>query len=299
MKKLNKLSDIPTWFKINKYDKSSSFELKEWYGQISKRTYLYDRIVLDMEFYDMTNIDAITIWENLIKTNPIFENNDEFLKEMHKETDCIFTDGAQESIRDFSASDLKNINRALSFKSNDSQLGRYCKNEMANEIDLDLKTLLNLRETSIQLDIDIYSYIPSNAVALTANLEASDDQLINDFKSWLKLARTSFNSGVSEKLYTYIDFEDWCEYAILPYFDLATWAKLNGNEFTKELMAEILFPDALNPSDPLKKPFGSVSRVTRETKKRSAKVFNNNAVNAMCAQVRKMTKNSADFCLQK
>jgi hypothetical protein len=37
LKKLKSLKDIPTWFDISNYDNASSFELKEWYKQISER----------------------------------------------------------------------------------------------------------------------------------------------------------------------------------------------------------------------------------------------------------------------
>ena len=66
MKKLKKLSDIPAWFEISKYDKVSSLKLYEWYDQISKRQHLDNDIFLYMN----NDIDEIRAWENLIKSWP-------------------------------------------------------------------------------------------------------------------------------------------------------------------------------------------------------------------------------------
>ena len=70
MKKLKKLSDIPAWFEISRYDKVSSLTLYQWYYQISERQSLEEVIFLYME----SDIEAIGAWENRIKTNPIIEN---------------------------------------------------------------------------------------------------------------------------------------------------------------------------------------------------------------------------------
>ena len=100
------------------------------------------------------------------------------------------------------------------------------------------KTAVNLGKTSIQLHRNVCNFINQKTVALTVDLEVFDEQLVIEFKSWLKLARTNFNSLATEVMFTSIDFSKWCEYAILPFFDLTTWAKLHGKEVTKELMAQ-------------------------------------------------------------
>ena len=284
MKKLKKLSDIPAWFEISKYDKVSSLTLYQWYDQISKRQSLDEVIFLYME----SDIEAIGAWENLIKTNPIIENNDNLIRDMIKDFDnAVITNGPQETIRDFSAGDLSVINNAINLKCNDDWLRRFCENRASDAtlMELDINTIINMTNTSIQLESDIYPWIYNCAVALTANLEASDEQLFNDFKAWLKHARKNFNSSATEKMITYIDFKDWCEYAILPYFDLATWAKLHGAEFTSSIMSQAIFPNAGIDG------FCGESRVRRETKRRSSEIFNRNAICAMLAQVNKMAKN--------
>lgn len=289
-KKLNRLSDIPSWFDIRKYDNALSYGLKEWHEQIKARSELYDFIEIETNYNKMTSIDAIKNWENLMKTYPIFEKNDDKVLEMLKYFDNIdFRENTTESVRDFSASDLKNINQAIDF---DDELSSYCKNSMSKEMQLNVKTAVNLGKTSILLHKNVCNFISQKAVALTVNLEVTDEQLVIEFKSWLKLARTNFNCHATEEMFTSNDFSKWCEYAVLPYFDLTTWAALHGKEVTQDLMAEVLFPDALKPLDPLKKPFGRGPRTARETRIRSAQIFNRNTVNAMYAQVQIITKNN-------
>ena len=98
---------------------------------------------------------------------------------------------------------------------------------------------------------------------------------------------------IEPELFTQIDFKDWCKYAILPYIDLATWALLNGAEFTNSIMSGAIFPKAGLIG------FTADSRLVRETKPRSEVIFKSSNINAMRAQLQKMTKNRADFCIQK
>jgi hypothetical protein len=136
-------------------------------------------------------------------------------------------------------------------------------------------------DTSIHLDKKIFPiYRKIFGVSLMANLDASDEQLISDFKSWLKVARTSFDSRAPEEVFAQKDFKSWYKYAILPYFDLAIWALLNRAEFAVPIMIEAIFPNAES------KGFVPESRLIRETKPRSAELFDSNNINAMIAQLR-------------
>ena len=279
MKKLKKLSDIPAWFEISKYDKVSSLKLYEWYDQISKRQDLDNDIFLYMN----NDIDEIRAWENLIKTNPIIENNDNLIQDrIIKEFGLggVISDHAQESVSDFTVADYTSMNRAIDLMGLDEALENHSNHGTYNT-----EEWFKLNNLPVELLMYEKHWINMTRLALTVNLEASDEQLSADFTSWLKKARINFNSNATEKMFTSTDFEDWCEYAILPYYDLSTWARLNGSEFTSAIMSQAIFPNAGIAG------FCGESRVRRETKKRSKEIFDYNAIRAMQAQVNKMAKN--------
>ena len=218
LKKLKKLTDIPAWFDISKYDNASSFGLDEWYEQIRKRRIIFDRIFFT--YMHDKPIDNIETWEHCIKFNPILEGNGSLRVPPGY------------SVRDFSAGDLGWINAELNMRSDDDELRRFCN---------DIENISMSKKYSKYFNTSI-SPMSKHEVFLTANLGASDEQLISDFKSWLKQARTKFIYSAPEELFTHCDFKDWCKYAILPYLDLAIWAFLNGAEFTTSIMSEAIFP---------------------------------------------------------
>jgi hypothetical protein len=284
MKKLKKLSEKPEWFDISKYDKATTLGLEEWYMQIEIRALLPEPIDLDLEESESPDGDfRIKHWLTQIKIDPIFENKGIVIPDDLRDLDCSYPDSeAWSPVRNFKVSDLRGINRALKIAADGEELIAYCKGEPSDKTPMDLKTSINLGNKAVHLLSGVHRWILTHDVALTANLQASDEQLILEFKSWLKQARIDLGyNSTSEKMFSYIDFKDWCKYAILPYFDLTTWAKFHKLEFTHSLMSELIFPNAGIEG------FNGDDRVKRETRRRSAEIFNFKTVDALRAQVRK------------
>jgi hypothetical protein len=259
LKKLKKLSDLPEWFDICKYDKASSLGLKEWYEQISKR-------VLMQVDYD----DGWTPSFSKIKIDPILKKEpipDEFLDFV---TANLISTEPEKSICNFKFSDLRKANLSLNFISADSESIAYGRGEEINmdTFNDDPKRPFNMGNASIDIHRATGRFCISHIVPLTANLQASDEQLSYHFKSWLTQARKDYGCKAKEEMFTHIDFDDWYKYAILPYFDLTTWAKLKNSEFTNAILSEAIFPNAGVEG------FDGESRVRRETKRRSEEVFN-------------------------
>ena len=74
----------------------------------------------------------------------LVENNDNLIRDMFKDFDnVVITNGAQETIRDFSALDLSVINNAINLKCNDDWLRRFCKNSASDAtlMELDINTM--------------------------------------------------------------------------------------------------------------------------------------------------------------
>ena len=79
-------------------------------------------------------------------------------------------------------------------------------------------------------------------VAATVNLQAPEDQLVEDFRSWLREIKAARSLSVPRKAVTPADMQRWAEFKILPYLDLTFWADLKGFEFTQQALGLALFP---------------------------------------------------------
>ena len=75
------------------------------------------------------------------------------------------------------------------------------------------------------------------------DLSATDEQIMNDFSNWLEYFRKYIDYPTQKKLITQSDFDQWIEYRVIPYLDLALIAKLEGKKITQNQIARLIFPD--------------------------------------------------------
>ncbi len=84
---------------------------------------------------------------------------------------------------------------------------------------------------------------------VTINLNATDEQIENDFSHWLTHYRKASGYCVPkkkahEKLFTQNTFDFWIEFGLIPYLDLMLVAKIEGKEeITHAKYGELIFPD--------------------------------------------------------
>jgi hypothetical protein len=90
-------------------------------------------------------------------------------------------------------------------------------------------------------------YISSQA-HVTVDLDATDEQIENDFSHWLKHYRKASGyrvpkKKVHEKLFSQKTFDKWIECGLIPYLDLVIVAKMEGKTISQEKLGEVIFPD--------------------------------------------------------
>lgn len=68
----------------------------------------------------------------------------------------------------------------------------------------------------IEKPVDAYE----NLKFLEIDMDASNDQIIKQFKKWLEIARKTQNAEFLKSEFTSTDFNDWHESRILPFWDL-------------------------------------------------------------------------------
>jgi hypothetical protein len=90
-------------------------------------------------------------------------------------------------------------------------------------------------------------YIPF-LLHLVVDLNAPDEQVLNDMKYLLPLYRKITGYRIPKKLahkklFTQKTFDYWIEYGLIPYLDLVLIAKIEDKEITQGKLAELIFPD--------------------------------------------------------
>lgn len=90
-------------------------------------------------------------------------------------------------------------------------------------------------------------YIPSSA-HVVIDLNATDEQIENDFCHWLTHYRKASGYRVPkkkahEKLFNQKTFDYWIEYSLIPYLDLELIAKIEGKKILQRQMADLIFPN--------------------------------------------------------
>lgn len=76
------------------------------------------------------------------------------------------------------------------------------------------------------------------------DITASDERLIEEFKSWLKEARARAKMVEPKPhKFTSADLMKWHEKQVLPYIDLTNWAQLKDIKITQQEIGNVLFPN--------------------------------------------------------
>ena len=74
---------------------------------------------------------------------------------------------------------------------------------------------------------------------------APDSMIIEDFKQWLKGARSVFNMP-TKNLFSDANMASWARNQILAFIDLNIWARYEGVTITDAVMGNTLFPDEID-----------------------------------------------------
>ena len=105
----------------------------------------------------------------------------------------------------------------------------------ADLYDEDKEALIN---TPINLLLDNEGFTDG---ILTVNLDATDEQIINDFSHWLSEYRKFIGYQTKRKNFCEKDFSEWVQWRLIPYFDLKIAASIEKKELTQSRAANLIF----------------------------------------------------------
>lgn len=275
------MNDFDTnWFKLENYDNLKNFDLRAWHD------HLEIRLIFNYRYHEWIELNKIKLGQL-----PILEMDIDFLKKSParnldplsssarpRRYPTVFSTPAMyiwEQVRDGRLADV--------WKSCDSILPLV---EYENyPCDRDNKRIFVYRsnlEKFIYTPVDellMKAEIGHKSIAnVTVDLNATDVQLEEDFRNWLKYYRKEIDylTVNKAKLFTETDMHSWRNDCLLPYIDLSLIAMYERKKLTSTIAGSLLFKNMDSEA--------ASSRIRKSTHPKSEDLMNNK-FNAIKAQV--------------
>ncbi len=118
------------------------------------------------------------------------------------------------------------------------------------------------------------------------DLNASDGELVDDFRTWLAAARKSRNIQPATDAFSDRDRELWGKMRILAFIDLTLWAQARDLKISLPVMGRALFPDEFD--------VGLEDRVRKVVTDYAEKLLDSRVIRAMHSQAMKSERKSVD-----
>ena len=240
-KRIRRASELPDWYKLEKYKAASKLDAAGWYEQLSVRRDCFK--YLKMSFPDFS--EALDI----IHISPIFDidNNPEFKSLFLGGPLWDFKDKQQKphyslGVHGLTVRQLRQIeDRMLPERKEHSRLwwNQFKKVDIFNNTEDQYKY-----EYKAWIDNPIYeSFKPKyqdKSVPVMVDLNVQDKLLVESFKQWLKNTRKETHTEITH--YKKIDFESWIKFGVLPWLDLTIWQQAADISIPNRVMADAIYP---------------------------------------------------------
>lgn len=297
------LSDLPSKFDINRYDVCSGWDLGTWVANIGARlacrAYVNGRTI--------TSTHSTTAMAALKSYAPIvtgFFDNPEARTSMNEEG---AVDGLPHSppalaerVCSLSALDLLRSTDVFSSRWFSKYVAMYenaveaidpvtgFRDWGASEKAQDAAHFLaNTPEWRMMRDVlgDDYEFGPFALASI--DLQAPDDDLIDDFQNWLAQERRNRGIEPTPRAFAKTDLRLWTEMRVLAYIDLTTWARANCLKIGTALMGRVLFPKEY--------VVGVEDRVRKVVAREAQRLMDSRTLRTMQSQHLKADRKSDDF----
>lgn len=263
MKKIKNTSELPKWFKLEKYDKAATLSALDWHQQF------FIRITAN---HGSANID---------------EELEHFEYDEPGEDDNVYYCELRQAIRenpiiniysDMNFSEFKNAPPYGQFKTNNPcdaagihsltafeylLLGNQINQEKYQHLmEWRQQTLINRSDS---MEVPSFIHDPLHTLndthrccygmeALWIDLAYPDNILIEHFEYFLKIRRREYDSANDNiSRYHKPDFENWHRFGVLPYIDLIMWARDENVTIPYRVLADAIFPSGERGEEAIRK----------------------------------------------
>jgi hypothetical protein len=270
-----------SWFNLKNYDRLRELNLSEWQEQIEFRLQLY----LIWEFCNSSqSTESIRKeYEKNFKRMLEHLKTDPIIKDFFKKIPCLYEHRKGPKFYRFKYK----FNATTVYSACAEEIRLLGTTDELNHI-WDYVDLLDRvwsadlfdeeKEALINTPIDVLldnKYI--NYGNVTVDLNATDEQIINDFSHWLTEYRKFIGYQTKRKIFCEKDFSEWVQWRLIPYFDLKIAAFIEKNELTQSKAANLIFFDEYD--------VGIVDRLRRTTIPKAKWLISDEVILAMRAQL--------------
>lgn len=226
MAKIDRVEDLPEWFKLEKYQECKSFGAVEWLEQLERRRDILKTHPMYMEYPEREDYEQ---WENFclefwklttwdlsreVRDAPLYSPSEGKIREWvldpyARPVRAIYPyDFIEQSSRDLEAERKGKAPAGMSV--------RWDSMNPSN-----ITNITFLRQSHIPLSLNYYNGAPEVPL-IQVDLGVSDAALKEAFSDWLKEARANQKPEGTKRSKPF--YERWARYGMLPYLDLKTWA---------------------------------------------------------------------------
>lgn len=241
-RKIKHVSELPEWFKLEKYEEAENLTATGWYHQINIRSRLYEnrnyRNYTDLDGEESTSNSLSSYFDDLLKSicsKPIIDVNKDELCQNREENIPAHKSG----IHSLSLKEYAMIGKTVCSKKLKAVHEFWGNAFHANENRI-IKSppyggdpVYKFGDGDIRFD----NYWDVTWI----DLALPDDLLIENFRSYLKIRRESMPETINEPMKK-CNFENWYRLGLLPFIDLYLWSEVENIPIPYRVIADAIFP---------------------------------------------------------
>lgn len=247
-KRIKHISELPNWFKLEKYTGTIELDAAGWYEQLSVRK---NCLFVYVKYLKKQNLEELL---TLIRENPIVDTLSDKILEAY------FFGGE--------LTELKPKKPHYSLGVYPLTVRSIClitSPALTEKIEYLRKWQESFKKSNFSentytyqswIDESIYhsSCTTPHADAVYVDLKLPDNVLIEHFKLYLK-SRRAENKNIIEtpKPNRRSDFNNWIRLGVLPYLDLKIWETEEDLSIPNRVMADAIFPHGENGEETIRK----------------------------------------------
>jgi len=233
-------TDAPSWFDISKYD-TQNFTQNDWWSELLWRWLLLPNLLAGRA---MSATAAQDRWKD-IRANGLVRSPTKSVGE------------GQFAIRLFNGHDWISVWQTLR---HDFKLRALAEIDADPEPDYRPPDLTATADALMDKNWG-YTYgafkntpeAPWPSAMLFVDLNAADDDLLKQFRTWLKEERADVESKDRPRSVSGDRVRKWHQYMILPYLDLQIYQLIEQVRLTDDYLAELLFPHLERTGEDIRK----------------------------------------------
>jgi hypothetical protein len=256
--KIKHVSELPRWFKLDKYNDAKNLDANGWYEQLCIRGSIlkyFDHEFLDEVGLPKTMPQQPCFKEALkdVREKPIFDINGE---EKGKLPMCFYFDSISTLLKSkhpkygpsvylMTLEEFDVIKRGID--PDRLEYARHWKNQFIERAWESLKPPYKYESwikepvyNSVSQEIkETHGFTGIDPVIV--NLQYSDKILLENFKQYLAVRRAELKEKYPSKQ-KQCNFADWVRYGVLPYLDLKIWEVDAGIKIPYRVIADAIYP---------------------------------------------------------